>query len=107
MARIAITELVPGMVLAGELLDEEGRRLLSAGTVLTEKAIALLARRNIGHVVIQEDTSALDPAERERRRAELVARIERRFLHAQGHALMDALRAAVTAFRLRENGIDH
>jgi hypothetical protein len=106
MTRIAVTELAPGMVLAGELLDEEGRRLLAAGTALTEKSIALLARRGVDRVVIREDMSALDPAECERRRAELVARIERRFRHAHGNALMDALRVAVIAFRLRENGLD-
>jgi hypothetical protein len=106
MARIAVTELAPGMLLAGELLDEEGRCLLAAGTTLTEKSIALLARRGVEHVVVREDTSALDPAERERRRAELVARIDKRFRYTQGHALMDALRESVIAFRLRESGLD-
>ncbi len=42
MGKVAIDNLVPGMVLSGDLRDRNGRLLLKAGTELTERCLYLL-----------------------------------------------------------------
>ncbi|MBI4694466.1 MAG: hypothetical protein HY749_10635 [Gammaproteobacteria bacterium] len=101
---VPCAELCPGQVLAAELLDAGGQRLLAAGTVLDAATIALLARREV------PGADVVDVAElaRERcaRREQLVARTERRFRHAGSQPLMQTLHREALAFFLQSSGLD-
>lgn len=99
-------ELVPGMILAEDVHDAEGRLLVGAGMAVTERMQRLLAEQGIERVALRMEAPVEDPVAREQRRQAIVATTERRFRHGRGKPLMDALAAAVTAFRLRENGFE-
>ena len=49
---LALTEVMPGMILSDELLDRQGQVLLPKGTVLSAKMIALLPGHGVGMVAV-------------------------------------------------------
>jgi hypothetical protein len=48
----------PGMVLATDLLDRQGQKLLPQGAILTESALASLARHGVDMLPIVQDGTA-------------------------------------------------
>jgi hypothetical protein len=99
-------DLKPGMVLAEDVHDADGRLLVAAGAEVSERLLRLLTEHGIELVAIRVAAPDEDPAARDQRRQAIIAAHERRFRHARGRPLMDALAAAATAFRLRENGFE-
>ena len=68
MRKIEVDEVQAGMILAADVEDSNGYRILSRGTVLTDKQIALLATWRVGEVVVEDA-----PAEEETLEAALSA----------------------------------
>lgn len=61
--QLALSDILPGMVLSHDLLDTQGQILLPKGAVLTEKTIDSMLRHNIpsvrvvtGELTEEEDT---------------------------------------------------
>jgi hypothetical protein len=74
----ALALVQPGMVLSDELLDPQGQVLLRRGAVLSEQAVAALARHGIEMVpVVCTDA----PAALEVDRSAVQARLDRLFRH--------------------------
>ncbi len=88
----------PGMVLARDLLDREGKPLLAAGTVLAVATLDRLIRRGVTTVtVLVADTRDAETLASEREA------FEKRISHifrGTGSTARDALRSAVLAFRM-------
>lgn len=99
-------ELVPGMILAEDVHDADGRLLVAAGAEVSDRLVRLLTDHGIERVALRVEAPEEDPAAREQRRQAIIAATERRFRNVRGRPLMDALAAAVSAFRLRENGFE-
>lgn len=55
---LALTEVMPGMILSDELLDRQGQILLPKGTVLTARMIALLPGHGIGMLAVLRPAGA-------------------------------------------------
>jgi hypothetical protein len=99
---LALTEVEPGMILANELLDQQGQVLLPKGAVLTANTIALLPSHGIDMVGVQRPGAAPEPAPD----AEAV---ERRLAHlfrkhdpaSESDWATSMLRLYITDFRLR------
>jgi hypothetical protein len=106
IVRKSCDELAPGMILAEDVHDADGRLLVAAGAEVTDRLRRLLADHGIERVALRVEAPDEDPAAREQRRLAIIALTERRFRHARGQPVMDALAAAITAFRLRENGFE-
>jgi len=54
MIQVTIGELEAGMVLAADVEDNRGYRILAKDTVLTEKLLALLSSWRVEHVLVEE-----------------------------------------------------
>jgi hypothetical protein len=54
MINVRVDELAAGTVLAADVEDTSGHKMLSAGTIITEKHLALLVSRQILDVMIDE-----------------------------------------------------
>ena len=54
MARVAQSDLEPGMVVASDVRDPEGRLLVAADTALTEKLVSLICSWGIDAVEVRE-----------------------------------------------------
>ncbi len=110
MKKIPVTEITEGQVLARDVFDDSDRVLLGAGTVLGEKHIKILERRNIIEVAIktpddnppgtdavagEKEPPKLTAKEEERRKAQ-IRRIDHMFeLVADEHPRMQTLRKLV------------
>lgn len=59
---LSIAEVMPGMVLGGDLLDDCGVTLLPKGTEVTESLLASLRRREVDAlpIFVEEERSDLD-----------------------------------------------
>ena len=101
---VPLEALGPGQVLAAELVDAQGQRLLAAGTVLDAATLALLARRGIAGADVVD--AAELARERRARREQLVARLERRFRHGGRQPLMQALHREALSFLLAAGDLD-
>ncbi|TAN74324.1 MAG: hypothetical protein EPN14_09235 [Gallionella sp.] len=101
MARktISLEETRPGMQLAVDVCDANGGILLAAGAVLSEAALAALARRGVTRLAVAE---AISPEERARRIAEIDQRLDALFRHAGNDPLLRKLRETVREFRVGE-----
>jgi hypothetical protein len=65
--QLALSDILPGMVLSHNLLDTQGQILLPKGAVLTEKTIDSMARHNIASVrVVTGELTAEEDALRTR-----------------------------------------
>lgn len=94
---IDLEKLRPGAVLAHDIADASGRRLLAAATALTPELIELLARRHIRAVPIVQTISAEAAAAR---RKEIDARLARRFRNVRNDPVMQKLETALRNHRL-------
>lgn len=101
MARkmISLEDARPGMQLAADVCDANGGMLLAAGAVLSEAALAALARRGVTQFAV---VVALSPEERARRVAEIDQRLDALFRHAGNDPLLRKLRGTMREFRVGE-----
>lgn len=101
MARkmVSLEDARPGMQLVADICDANGGVLLAAGAVLSEAALAALARRGVDRLAVAE---ALGPEERARRIAEIDQRLGVLFRHAGDDPLLRRLRGIVREFRVGE-----
>lgn len=89
MRKVAIDDLEPGMILSRDVDTQNGSRILVKGALLSETAIALLAKRRVLDVWVEDKSAVPDEApseedsvdEEEAREAleAAIARLERRF----------------------------
>jgi hypothetical protein len=93
--QLPVAGVEPGAVLARDVLDVHGGRLLARGARLTPELLGTLRRRGIEQVVVVAEAGLSDA-----QRDALRARMDRRFRCVQGQPLMDALKAMVLAYRL-------
>ena len=97
--RISLDEASPGMVLADDLLDEQGKILLPAGATLSESSIASLRRREIDTLpVCGEKVSEVDNAAAIEMHRQRLARLFRK--HEEVELATEILRRFVSDFRL-------
>ena len=114
MRRLKIAELDAGMVLAADVGSDSGHRILSQGTVVTERQIELLTSWQIGEVAVEDEkatpegVSAALSEESESLKA-AKARLAARFEGAETNEYIQALHAEaekrLTAPRYWKTGI--
>ena len=75
---LPLAEAVPGMILAENVSDAQGRVLVPLGAELNAGLLAALVRREVLAVVVEYELEE-DPAEREARHARIAAELEQRF----------------------------
>lgn len=75
---IPLAEAMPGMSLADNVSDAQGRVLVPAGAELNDGLLLALARREVETVVIECEVEE-DPALREARHARIAAELDQRF----------------------------
>ena len=71
---LPLTQVNPGMILAKPVVDDQGRTLCGAGTVLTDKMVARIERMGISVVHVQSDEKLSEEEFQKERQ-----KIERRF----------------------------
>lgn len=69
MGKLKVDELDPGMVLAADVDDHNGYRILAKGTVLTQKQLELLLTWEVFEVVVEEK-KAEEPVQEAAKQAE-------------------------------------
>ncbi|MFI4940362.1 MAG: hypothetical protein ACHP7O_08505 [Burkholderiales bacterium] len=99
-----LDNVVPGMTLSDDVLDNHGGVLLACGTVMTEAALSSLRRRGIDKLVVVDET--LPPselaAERAAERERLQQRLECLFRKCRHQGASELLWQSVTQYRLGE-----
>jgi hypothetical protein len=55
MAHLALSDIVPGMKTADVILAPNGQMLLPKGSILNEKVLEILKRREITHIEVAEE----------------------------------------------------
>lgn len=98
---LEISALQPGMTVAEPVMDAAGRVLLPVGAILSDSAIAGLARREIGKVGILQEV-ALAPEELAALRGRVAGQLDHVFRKAGEGPATRALYEAVLAYRLEE-----
>ena len=63
MHKVKVSELAAGMVLAVDVDDANGYRILARGTVLTESQIARMAEWKVREVAIEEEVAGEEEVE--------------------------------------------
>ena len=69
MRKVRVDQLEAGMVLAADVEDLNGKKMLSEGTVITEKQLTLLTSRHVFEVLVEdakaskEDVEAVEAAD--------------------------------------------
>ena len=96
--RFALDQLTVGMVLAQDVCDAGGDRLLTEGTELNDATIASLRRRGIEHVMVAVEET-LTPEQCAARKAEIGARIEHLFSRAGDDPMLLKLRVTLQHYR--------
>lgn len=96
---VPLEQVEAGMRLAGDLCDDNGSPLLSAGTELKDSLLASLARRGVKQVQVEVEEQLSDE-ERNARREAIARRLDVLFRHSGGSPLMDKLREALLRYRL-------
>lgn len=89
-----VAEARPGEVVAREVLDAKGTRLVAADTVLTQAMLDMLEKRAIGSITVKRNTT---PGAAERRRTVQEA-LSLRFRRHAGNALMEQLKATIAQY---------
>ncbi|CAB1371025.1 hypothetical protein [Denitratisoma oestradiolicum] len=98
MVMTPIPSIPPDTPLAESLLDEEGRVLLPAGTLLTGPLLSRLANRGIRELPV----APVEPPEAnaDEREARLRLHLDQLFRHAGSGPAVEALRQAIFEHRL-------
>ncbi len=96
---LPIAEVMPGMVLGGDLLDNRGATLLPEGTEVTETLLDSLRRREVDALPIFVEEETPDPGEAALREA-AQARLTSLFRRDGGNEADRILREVVFAYRL-------
>lgn len=97
--RFALDQLTAGMVLAQDVCDASGGRLLTEGVELSDATIASLRRRGIEQVMVAVE-EALTPEQCAARKAEIGARIEHLFRRSDDDPMLLKLRVTLQDYRL-------
>ena len=97
--RFALDQLTAGMVLAQDVCDATGGRLLAQGAELSGATIASLKRRGVDYVMVAVE-EILTPEQRAAREAQTRERIERLFRKAGSDPMLLKLRATLLQYRL-------
>jgi uncharacterized protein YaiI (UPF0178 family) len=98
--QLALADIVPGMVLADNLLDTQGQVLLPKGVMLTEQTIESLRRHNVVslRIFMGELTEEEETAQRDR----FQSRLARLFRKSDDKEANGLLHAYIRRFRLGE-----
>ncbi len=105
MKLIPIAETHAGMILADDVSDARGTPLLGKGTILTDQHLAILKRRGIVALPINEEEESDNGGGDENEIALYTQRIRHMFFHHQNDPRMMRLQAI--ALRHAENGDLH
>lgn len=97
--RFALDQLTAGMVLAQDVCDAGGGRLLTEGMELGDATIASLRRRGIEHVMVAVE-EILTPEQCAARKAEIGTRTEHLFRRAGDDPMLLKLRVTLRDYRL-------
>ena len=94
---LPLEQVTVGMVLAADLLDNQGHVLLPKGASVTESMLRSLAHHDIHQLcVLKEAMSAEDLAQQ---RARQVGRIQHLFRHAPGDGASQRLKQILLHYR--------
>jgi hypothetical protein len=63
MRKVKVRELVAGMVLASDVEDANGYRILARGTVLTDSLIGRMSEWRVQEVAVEEEMAAEEEVE--------------------------------------------
>ena len=97
---IAIANAEPGMVLQTDLCDANGNLMVSAGTELSARLLAVLTQRGVSEIQI----CAADPDAPGDRRAQILQRLECQYAPWAEDATMGQLRALFERYHTRGLG---
>lgn len=97
--RFSLEQLEAGMVLAQDVCDASGGRLLTEGVELSDATIASLRRRGVEQVMVAVEET-LTPEQCAARKAAIVARVEHLFRLAGDDPMLLKLRATLLQYRL-------
>jgi hypothetical protein len=97
--RLPLEQLEAGMILAQDVCDASGGRLMVEGAELSDATIASLGRRGVEHVMVAFEET-LSPEQIAARTGEIRARIDHLFRHAGNDPMLLKLRATLLQYRL-------
>ncbi|GAO35171.1 hypothetical protein SCT_0555 [Sulfuricella sp. T08] len=97
--RFPLEQLEAGMVLARDVCDASGGRLLAQGAELSDATIASLRRRGVDYAVVAVE-EMLTPEQRAAREVEIRERVERLFRKAGNDPMLLKLRVTLQDYRL-------
>jgi hypothetical protein len=101
---VPLEQIIPGTLLADELLDKLGHVLLPAGTSLTPAILKAVANHNIHHLSITIDHDQIEDevhADGENK-AHQLQRLEQLFRHAPYEKPTETLRTYIERYRRNE-----
>lgn len=96
-----LSEVEAGMVLAVDICDPQGHRLMNAGTELNETILARLQKRDIETLMVWQEQS-LSETEIAVRRDAITSSLAHRFRKVQDNADMRHLHGILLAWRLQD-----
>jgi len=96
--QVPLKRLAAGMVLARDVENGEGQRILAKGTALTDTRIALLTRWHIAEVMVEPPKPAEAPKESEPRHVDDGLDLARKRLREsfQGRLVNDSMKTLYT-----------
>lgn len=97
--RFSLEQLEAGMVLAQDVCDAGGGRLLAQGAELSDATITSLGRRGVDFAMVAVE-EILTPEQRAARETEIRERVERLFRKAGNDPMLLKLRATLLHYRL-------
>lgn len=101
---VPIEQIIPGTLLADELLDKVGHMLLPAGTSLTPAILKAVANHNIHHLSIMIDNDQIedDVHVDEKNQGLHLERLHQIFRHAPYEGPTETLRTYIERYRRNE-----
>ena len=97
--KLAIDQLETGMVLAQDVCDAGGSRLLAQGSAISDATISSLRRRGVASVLIAFEET-LSAEEMAARTAEIHSQVDHLFRQAGNDPMLLKLRATLLQYRL-------
>lgn len=104
MEQVPLATVIPGELLGADVQDEQGNVLLSMGSVLEERHIAMLKRRGIANVVVADKAGADSDADLSEAAAARVSEVERLFAGTEEDELLSGLREIALKYARVEGG---